>query len=330
MSKSDFIVPAMQVLIDFVNWGKGNEDVPHHIRFEGITFADVDGPPLPTGGHADVQANFAISPENLYERDGFLVNVHNEYVKSPGCIRICSGAHHIVFDHCTFTRMGAAALDIDGPQKPGEPGAHDIVIKDCEFYDISGSAIQIGDVTRENHHPHDPVSIVKNNRVENCKIHDIGVEYEDSVGIFAGYTEGTVIEGNEIYDLPYSGISIGWGWGEEDAGGSTYPIPYIFETPTPCKNNRIANNHIHHVMLKRQDGGGVYTLGNMPGTVIEGNDIHDNPGIPGGIYLDEGSGFIEVRNNKVYNVPTPMNFNNRNQNRIDTCKVHDNAFEEKK
>ena len=31
---------------------------------------------------------------------------------------------------------------------------------------------------------------------------------------------------------------------------------------------------------------------------------------------------------RVYNVTTPMNFNNRNQNRIDTCNVHDNDFAE--
>jgi hypothetical protein len=56
--------------------------------------------------------------------------------------------------------------------------------------------------------------------------------------------------------------------------------------------------------------------------------IHDNPGAPGGIYLDEGSGFIEVTGNVVYNVTKPMNYNNRNQNRIATCKEHDNWFKD--
>jgi hypothetical protein len=39
-------------------------------------------------------------------------------------------------------------------------------------------------------------------------------------------------------------------------------------------------NHIHNVILERNDGGGIYTLGNMPGTVIRGNLIHDNVGGP--------------------------------------------------
>ena len=74
------------------------------------------------------------------------------------------------------------------------------------------------------------------------------------------------------------------------------------------------------------DGGGIYMLGNQPGTVLRGNHVHDNAGGPGGIYLDEGSGFIEITGNLVYNVGTPMNYNNAPQNRTATCKEHDNFF----
>ena len=91
-------------------------------------------------------------------------------------------------------------------------------------------------------------------------------------------------------------------------------------------DDRITNNHIHHVMRELHDGGAIYTLGNQPGTLIAGNHIHDNSGGPGGIYLDEGSGFIEITGNRVYQVPRPMNYNNRAQNRIQTCREHDNAW----
>ena len=181
---------------------------------------------------------------------------------------------------------------------------------------------------KDDHHPDDPRMVVKNNTVMNNFIHDCCVEYMGGVGVFAGYTDGTVIGHNEICRLPYSGISVGWGWGEEDAGGGaeSYYMPFKYDTPTPAGNNRMESNHIHQVMNPLQDGGGIYTLGNMAGTVIRGNHIHDNPGVPGGIYLDEGSGFIEITGNVVYNVRTPMNYNNRNQNRIATCNEHDNYF----
>jgi len=64
----------------------------------------------------------------------------------------------------------------------------------------------------------------------------------------------------------------------------------------------------------------------MPSSTIRGNHVHDNRGGPGGIYLDEGSGFIEVTDNLVYNIGTPMNYHNNSQNRRATCKEHANLF----
>jgi hypothetical protein len=80
-------------------------------------------------------------------------------------------------------------------------------------------------------------------------------------------------------------------------------------------------------MLELVDGGAIYMLGDMPGTVIRGNHIHDNANWFGGIYLDEGSGHIEVTGNVVYRVEKAMNFNNRAQDRIATCPEHDNWFD---
>ena len=92
--------------------------------------------------------------------------------------------------------------------------------------------------------------------------------------MFAGYTEGTVIARNEMYNLPYSAISMGWGWGETDAGGGGYESVNIYDTPTPARNNLVEGNHIHDIMLRLLDGGGVYMLGRQPGTVIRDNRIH--------------------------------------------------------
>jgi len=311
------VVPVQEELVAVF----GTPGVPiRNIYFEGITFADATCLDPNWSGHADVQANFTMIPHNIAERDGNLYNVHNEQKKSDANVRVCWG-QDIRFERCTFTRLGGAGLNLDYVQ--------DCAVVGCRFYDISGSAIQVGDVTEEDHHPSEEYWRVKNNVISNNYIHDVGVEYQDSVGIFAGYVNGLVIAHNEICDLPYSGVSVGWGWGEEDAGGGNYPaIPYRYSTPTPAGNNRIEFNHIHDVMLKRNDGGGVYMLSNQPGTVIRGNHIHDNNkgGGPGGIYLDEGSGFIEITGNSVYAVPTPMNYNNRAQDRIATCNEHDNFF----
>ncbi|MBN1421755.1 MAG: right-handed parallel beta-helix repeat-containing protein [Planctomycetes bacterium] len=315
--RSEFIAPAVERLVAL----EGTLDRPvHDILFTGIAFEHSTWLGPSRFGHPDVQANFLPDVEKPLERGGTITTVHNENLKSPSAI-LCRTAHGIRFEGCTFTRLGGGGIDI-------ERGSRGNAIIGCRFTDIAGTAIQVGDVGRDDHHPSDPRLVVKDNRIENNLIRDVAVEYKGGVGIFAGYTDGTVIAHNEIAGLPYSGISIGWGWGEEDAGGGAdhYSHPFRYDTPTPARDNRCEYNHIHHVMQELQDGGAIYTLSRQPGTIIRGNEIHDNPGSPGGIYLDEGSADIEITGNVVWNVPNPMNYNNHVQGRKATCREHDDFF----
>ena len=320
LNSAEIMAPVVEKLLEL----RGSLDAPvHNIQFEGITFCHASWVRPSQIGLVDIQANFVISPQNLIARnDGGVDNLHNEDSKSPSNV-VLHAAKSIRFERCTFTQFGSGGIDL-------EYGSQDNLISGSKFYDLSGSAIQVGDVV--DHHPRDPREVVKNNQIVNNYIHDVAIQYVAGVGIFAGYTDGTVIAHNEIRNLPYSGISVGWGWGEEDAGGGPddYYQPFSYKEPTPSRDLRCEYNHIHNVMLERNDGGGIYTIGNMPGSVIRGNVIHDNVGRPGGIYLDEGSGYIEVTGNVVYNVNRAMNYNNRAQNRIATCNEHDNYFDIKR
>ena len=315
MSKSEVIAPKLETILA-VNGA-------HDLRFQGLTFAHATWlRPSTAMGHPDLQANFIQPADNSYfrpENERGWVPVNGEAAKSSANV-VVDGGRGVRFDGCTFTALGGAGLDL-------QDGAQNNVVSGCRFYDISGSGIQVGDVTREDHHPSDPRRIVKDNQVIDNVITHIGVEYSDAAGVFAGYTEGTVIAHNEIFDIPYSGISMGWGWGMPDAGGGAYACSVIYQTPTAARNNRIEFNHIHDLMRMRNDGGAIYMLSRQPGTVIRGNHIHDSgPGGPGGIYLDEGSADITVSGNLVYRVGNPLNFNNHAQNRVATCPVHDNIL----
>jgi hypothetical protein len=319
MATAQVVAPTLETLMEL----RGVLARPvHGLRFEGLTFADATWLSPNQIGHADVQANCTFTPTNIYSRLGFLTVLHNEYQKSPGNV-VLQFARDIRFERCVFTRLGGAGLDLD-------KGCEDNVVSGCRFYDISGNGIQIGNIGRQDHHPDDPRLVVRDNTVANCLIERVGAEFQDSVGIFCGYVNGTVIAHNEIRDLPYSGMSVGWGWGEEDEGGGAYEdLPFRYSTPTPCGNNRIEYNHIHNVMLLRNDGGGIYTLGNQKGSTIRGNHVHDNNkgGAPGGIYLDEGSGYFEIAENVVYGVDNALNFNNNAQDRVSTCPTHDNVID---
>jgi hypothetical protein len=316
---------------------QGTLDNPvHNLRFEGITFADSGWLQPSRIGHVSLQANFTMDQRNLFFRVGsqgtqsgtgkpYLAHPFGEGVKSPAAI-LLRAAESVHFERCKFTRLGGAGIDI-------EFGSRANTIAGCELSDIAGSGIQVGDVN--DHHPKDARTVVRGNRIVNNYIHQVAVEYTGGVGIFAGYTDNTVIAHNEISHLPYTAISIGWGWGETDSGGGAYWQPRVYDTPTSSRNNVCEHNHIHHVMGERWDGGAIYTLGNMPGTSIRGNLIHDNSGWPGAIYLDEGSGFIEIADNIIYNVgersdrvrePKATNYNNRRQNRFATCKERNTCF----
>lgn len=321
LPQAEVIAPTVERLVEI----KGSLDAPvHNIVFQGITFAHAGWTRPSEIGHVDVQANFTVNPDGrfLISRGPWIDNLHDENLKSPSAI-VLHAAQSVRFERCTFTKFGSGGVDL-------EHGSRNNLILGCKFYDLSGTAIQIGDVI--DHHPLDRRVVVSGTQIVNNYIHDVAHEYVSGVGIFAGYVDDTLIAHNEICHLPYTGISIGWGWGEEDAGGGGYFSPFFYNTPTVARKYIVQYNHIHHVMQQRNDGGGIYTLGMLPYTVLRGNYIHDSIGRPGGVYLDEGTANVEVTGNIVHNIPKSMNYNYDhvkawNQNRKGSCSEHDNYFD---
>ncbi|MFO7899715.1 MAG: LamG-like jellyroll fold domain-containing protein [Planctomycetota bacterium] len=194
---------------------------------------------------------------------------------------------------CRFAHLGGSGLAL-------RSGSHRNRIEGCEFADIAANGVNIGETrsTRrvvENGRTvwkEDPDKLLKKNVVSNCFIHECGAVFYGAVGMWAGITDGTVIRHCEIRDLPYTGVSIGWRWDT---------------TPTACANNLVENCHIHHVMQLLSDGGGIYTLGRQPGTVLRGNHIHDVPANAGraesnGMFLDQGTSLIRIEDNVLHSI----------------------------
>ncbi|MEG1441847.1 MAG: hypothetical protein RSC29_04225, partial [Oscillospiraceae bacterium] len=67
------------------------------------------------------------------------------------------------------------------------------------------------------------------------------------------YGRNITIAHNEVANLPYTGINLGWNWQDTDHG---------------MTGNKVYQNYIHDVCLLLQDGGGIYTLGRMDGDSI--------------------------------------------------------------
>ena len=188
---------------------------------------------------------------------------------------------------CNFKHLGGTGISF-------EKGCHNCLLSSCRLSDISANAAMVG---------HD----CSGNQLRHNSIKNIGQQFYGSVGIWIGLANHTVVSNNELSFLPYTGISVGWKWNS---------------TPTNCHNNRIENNHIHHVMQVLSDGAGIYTLGRQPGTILRKNHIHDisvNTGKAesNGIFMDQGTSGLLVEKNNIYNIArSPLRFNHAEENTI--------------
>jgi beta-glucuronidase len=257
-------------------------DGAHDVHISGLGFAySAYRQPDTDEGYAGMQAGLTLTGAT-----GPVDHAGRFYTKPAAALTV-RGGRDVTVDGNTFSRLGGAGAVL-------EQGTQDSSLTRNRFTDLSSGAAYIGD-TEPN--PAPELTGARNTVAYNT-IRRTGVEYTDAVGIWAGYEAGTVIDHNTLEDLPYSGISVGWGWNQPEARTSV------------LRDNRITGNRITDVMQVRDeqhDGAAIYTQGAQPGTVISGNYIdrsaYGNTERDGnGIYLDEQSSHIAVTGNVITRV----------------------------
>ncbi|MFB6610428.1 discoidin domain-containing protein [Agromyces sp. NPDC056379] len=286
---SEVVLPRVQSLVELA----GTIDKPvKNVAFEGLTFSHSTWlEPSSPDGLIEGQAGFRMIGEGNPTFD----STRLYWKKTPGAVNVGYG-HDIAFEDNVFTHLGAVGLNLN-------TGTQGTDIIGNVFRDVAATGVQIGGTDIVDHHPDDQRSVTKNTTVRNNLITDVATNYRGSVGILAGYTERTVIEHNRIYDLPYSGISVGWGWGLTDKGGNENYLPENggitpYPTDTPSRETIVRYNHISDIMRKQADGGAIYTLSNAPESIVAGNLITDVPHAAyGAIYHDEASSKYRTFNN---------------------------------
>ncbi|MGF1925557.1 MAG: hypothetical protein ACQUHE_15380, partial [Bacteroidia bacterium] len=289
MANANIVVPVLETLLKV----QGSADHPvQHVTFKGISFQHSSWLRPSNKGHVPHQAG-------MYMLDAYKLKVpgtadkrtleNQAWVGRPAAAVEVSYADFTSFDSCSFKHLASTGLDY-------QKATHHNLIRGNLFKDIGGSAILIGqfsDEATEVHLPYNPSDgreVSSDERIENNLITDVTNEDWGAVGIGAGYVRGIAIMHNDISEVSYTGISMGWGW---------------TKTQNAMKNNSITDNKIHHYGKHMYDVAAIYTLSAQPNSFITRNYIDSIYVAPYAhlpdhwfyLYTDEGSSFFTVKDN---------------------------------
>lgn len=291
MKTADVEVPAIETLVKV----EGTPDnTVKDVTFEGVRFSHSTWLRPSVNGHAPLQAGmymieaYKLRPKMIRPNGDHKLD-NQGWVGRPSAAVSINGAENVSFSKCTFEHIASTAVDYHTYIKGGS-------VDRCTLKDVGGNGIlagSFGPEAHEAHLPYDPTDrriicnglSITNNLITNVTNEDWGC-----VGIGAGFVRNINICHNEISEISYTGISMGWGWNRQVCS---------------MANNRVCHNLIHHYAKHMYDTAGIYTLGSQPHSFIEENVVRDiySPGYAHDpnhwfyLYTDEGSSYITVRNN---------------------------------
>lgn len=301
------------------------DDQAHNIELNGLTFTGATwNEPTTTGGYVDQQTGGYLSVCSDYPDGGYptFEASRPHWVQIPSAVQI-SAATDVFVKRSTFVGLGAGGIGIGNDacaHLSGEGLATQrISVEDSRFTEIGGNALTIGGIEQQAHHPgtlpdgtRDPAvsdatvaaMTISDIHVVNNRIWDVADTYTSATGILLTYGQNSIIKHNDVTDLPYGAINLGYGWGANDAGGSPvyesrglYNYQPRFTTATTAKDNLVTANYVTRYGTMHTDLGGFYNLSANTGTVVSNNFIKNSA--HKGLYPDEGSRGLIVTSNVV-------------------------------
>ncbi len=279
MSWAETIVPNLEKVIDIKGTG---EAYVENLRFENLVVEHNADSTVATQGYAEIQSGH-------YVKD--LMPDRNWLAEILGAAVMLEQAKNITITDCNVRHTGAGGIQC-------RTKVQDCAISGNVLTDIAAYAVIISpDIAYRTGQSMFNANLAlrcHDISIDNNYVHWAGIEYRRSAAIVNTFGYNISITNNEVAYVGYTGISCGWGWSVNDYG---------------ITNCVIARNNIHHYGLYGSDLGGIYTLNNQPGLLVEENYIHENANTgmatsglnacAEGIYLDEGTNNAIVRSNQI-------------------------------
>jgi hypothetical protein len=310
---ADVEMPVLETLVE----ANGSAANPvHNIVFSGLQFSYATWlGPNSADGFSEIQANYQVTGPDGYSRQALCTLVPDG--KCPfGAWTPAHGnldlrfARNVQFLDDEFVHLGGAGLSLGD-------GAQSDLVQGCIFTDISGNGVQLGGVDT----PLAPIAeFTSDNRIENNLFRNVGAEYRGGIAIVVGYARDTIVAHNQIDQVPYAAISMGW-------GGWPDKIKMAGQANNSARNI-VRDNLIHDLMLVLSDGGGIYTQGLTGkdlanGEKVTGNVIYNQWGSGHQIYSDNGSSMMTISGNVMFNT-NHDNWGSRHRNYYDGQQGKDN------
>lgn len=289
MNTATVIVPVLETLVKM----KGTaERLVSNIIFKNIAFEHTTWLRPSQQGHVPLQAG-------MYLLDAYKLKVpgtpekktleNQAWIGRPTAAVEAEYASRIHFENCRFEHLASTGLDLGRGVKQSSVAGN-------LFEDVGGSAVLAGvfsDEAMETHlayNPADERELTDSLSISNNLVNNAGNEDWGCVGIGAGYVRNTTIAHNDLSELPYTGISLGWGWTKEK---------------NVMQNNAVTGNKIYRYAQQMYDVAAIYTLSAQPNSFITGNWVNSIYKAPYAhlphhwfyLYTDEGSSYITVKNN---------------------------------
>lgn len=324
MASLDVELPRLETLLQ----GAGSLTKPlHDITFAGLQFSYATwNDPSSTAGFADVQSNLHRTGANNQGLCTFSTPPGScpwGALTQPTANVAFTASSHVTITGNRFVDLGGAGLSF----RYG--GSHNL-IEGNEFTRIASSALFLG-CTYDPTPTTTPASVIKAgctpdpNAVEadpvgqneildyttvaNNVIHNVGTDYRSACGITLLFTQHTTITHNDLYDLPYTGITAGVIEGHVDDANHPQNSTNI------NADNTISDNLIFNVMQVLADGGAIYMEGHQAqyvyradGTIdaaatlanglhVTGNVVYNDGARYNAFYDDAGSEWITISGN---------------------------------